>query len=251
MLRFVAASREAVIDHPLIKNLETHDQLSAEEKDVLVHAIGHEKEVPKGEEIIREGDRPWASTILLNGFAARAKFQVDGTRQINAIHVPGDFVDLHSFVLKRMDHSVVTLTSCTFAMVPHDALHHISTNHPHLTRVLWTSTAVDGAILREWVTQLAVQDAYRRTAHLICELFVRLRSVGHINGHSFALPILQNELSDMLGLSHVHMNRTLMKLRKDKLFSWQSGVVTIHDWDHLKEVARFDPLYLNLDSEGR
>lgn len=214
-------------------------------------AIAHEKEVAKGEDFVREGDRPWASTVLVNGFAARYNIQSAGNRQITAIHVPGDFVDLQSFVLKTMDHSVIALTKCTLAIMPHDALRDISIKHPHLTRVLWTSTAVDGAILREWLTQMAGERAYRRTAHLICELFVRLRGVGRVNGDSFDFPAVQSELADMLGLSHVHMNRTLMSLRREGLVTWNGGTVTIHDWSRLKEAAEFDPTYLNLQNEPR
>ena len=243
--------REANIDHPLIKNLEQHDRLSDAERSILLAAVAHEKLIAKGDDVVREGDRPWASTVVLEGFAARYKLQADGNRQITAIHVPGDFVDLHSFLLKQMDHSVMALTRCVLAMVPHDALREITTNHPHLTRVLWTSTAVDGAILRQWLTQMGGQDAYRRTAHLICELFVRLRGVGRVEGQSFAFPTVQSELADMLGLSHVHMNRTLMELRREGLVTWQGGTVTIHDWNRLKEVALFDPAYLNLHNEPR
>lgn len=250
-LRSPAHPREAAIEHPLIKNLEQHDSISEEERSILLDAISQEKRVLKGEDIVQEGDRPSYSVVLLEGFAARYKMDVEGRRQINAVHVPGDFVDLHSFVLEQMDHSVLAVSNCTLAMVPHDAIRKISDKHPHLARLFWTSTAVDGAIVREWLTQLGSQNAVRRTAHLICELFVRLRAVGRTQDHAFDIPLIQAELGDMLGLSLVHVNRTLMSLRKDRLVTWQGGTVTIHDWGRLKDLARFNQTYLNSHNEGR
>ena len=215
----------------------------------MLDAIARDREVGANGDIISEGDRPWESTILVEGFAARYKVQAEGVRRISAIHVPGDFVDLHSFLLRKMDHGVLALTACRVSAVPHDNLDRITREHPHLTRVLWLSTVIDGAVHREWLVQMAGGQAYRRTAHLICELFVRLRAVELTDGTSFAFPLTQTDFGDMVGITNVHMNRTLMELRSDGLVTWKGGTVTIHDWDRLKQIARFDPTYLNLPSE--
>ena len=228
--------------HPLLENLEQHDRLSDEERGVLLAAIRREQEHRAGEDIIRQGDRPWESTIVLEGFAARYKVQADGKRQISSLHVPGDFVDLHSFLLTTMDHSVLALTRCKVATVPHDALRDITENHPHLTRLLWLSTVIDGAIHREWLTQMGAGEANRRTAHLVCEIAVRLGRTGE---RSFEFPLTQADLADMLGISHVHMNRVLTELRENGLATWRGGVFSFDDWDRLRAFAHFDPAYLN------
>ena len=239
----------APLIHPLIRNLAQHDQLSEEERQVLLGAIARDRLVGPNEDIISEGDRPWGSTILVEGFAARYKVQAEGVRRISAIHVPGDFVDLHSFLLRKMDHGVLALTACRLSAVPHDNLDRITREHPHLTRILWLSTVIDGAVHREWLVQMAGGQAYRRTAHLICELFVRLRAVELTDDCCFAFPLTQTDFGDMVGITNVHMNRTLMELRSDGLVTWKGGTVTIHDWDRLKQTAHFDPDYLNLPSE--
>lgn len=203
------------------------------------------------EDMVREGDRPTESKLLLEGFAARYKLLASGKRQITHIHVSGDFVDLHSFPLKRMDHGIVALSPCKVGIVPHEVIHRITQEHPHLTRLLWMNTAIDRAIHRQTIVVVGRQDARGKLAHLICELFLRLESVGLAEGRSFHLPITQAEIGDVLGLSTVHVNRTLQELRSGRLLRWERTAVEILDWERLCEVAEFNPDYLNLVHEPR
>ncbi|HZH50729.1 MAG TPA: Crp/Fnr family transcriptional regulator [Microvirga sp.] len=235
----------------LVRKLAQRDELSHEEKRILRDIIVRIKEYRADEDMIREGDRPTESTLLLEGFAARYKGLANGKRQITALHVPGDFVDLHSFLLKTMDHGIVALTPCRAGAVPHEALREISERHPHLARLLWLNTLVDGAIHREWIVAMGRRPAPGQMAHLFCELFLRLQAVGLTEDHSFRLPLTQAELGDTLGLSTVHVNRVLQELRADGLISWRGDTVEIEDWDGLVRVAEFDPAFLNLQNEPR
>ena len=83
--------------------------------------------------IVREGDTPTESCLILEGFACRHNHLADGRRQITAFHIPGDFADLHSFLLGKMDDGVGSVTACKVALVPHSALREITKNYPHLT----------------------------------------------------------------------------------------------------------------------
>jgi CRP-like cAMP-binding protein len=235
----------------LIRKLEQRDVLSEEEKRVLEGAIVRIKEFLPDEDMIREGDRLTESTLLLDGFAARYKVLTDGKRQITAIHVAGDFVDLHSFLLKQMDHAVLAITRCTVGAVPHEILREITESHPHLGRLLWLSTLIDGAIHREWLVAMGRRPAASHTAHLLCELFLRLQAVGLTRDNSFRLPLTQAELGDTLGLSTVHVNRVIEELRGDRLITWRRDTVVIEDWPRLKQFAEFDPTYLSLQNEPR
>lgn len=237
--------------NPLILKLERRDQLSPEERQRLETAIARVREVGADEDIVREGSRPAESSLLLEGFAARYKLLSNGRRQITALHVAGDFVDLHSFLLHTMDHGVVSLSPCRIALVPHAVLHEITEHCPHLTRLLWLSTLIDGATHREWLVAMGRRPALGHAAHLLCELFTRLQAVGLTTERSFRLPITQTEFGDALGLSTVHVNRVLQEIRAEGLITWESGLVTIHDWDRLRHMAEFDPTYLNLWSEPR
>jgi CRP-like cAMP-binding protein len=128
----------------------------------------------------------------------------EGTRQFTAVHVAGDFVDLHAFTLKIMDHDVMSMKACTAAIVPHQSLKQLSEDFPHLSRLLWLTTTIDGAIQRAWIVSMGRRSARDRLAHLICELFIRLKSVGLVTGNSFDLPVTQIDLADIMGLSAVH-----------------------------------------------
>jgi CRP-like cAMP-binding protein len=243
--------RLPILTNPLILKLARRDHLSDEEKRVLDGAIARTATFPADKDMVREGDRPGESKLLLEGFAARYKILESGKRKITNIHVPGDFIDLHSFTLKTMDHGILALSDCTVAVVPHEALLRISEEHPHLTRLLWLNTNLDGAIHRQWLVTIGRQTALGQFAHLICELFLRLQVVGRTEGFRFRLPITQAELGDAMGLSSVHVNRTLQELRGDGLVTWIRDVVTIEDWDRLCEVAQFNADYLNLVCEPR
>ncbi len=237
--------------NPLIRKLEQRDRLSDEEKRVLDSAIDRVKNFPADEDIVQEGDRPGESCLILEGYACRYTLLADGRRQITAIHVPGDFIDLHSFPLKVMDHSVGTMTPCRVALVPHDHLRSITEKYPHLTRLLWLSTLIDAAIHREWMTGMGRRSAVGQMAHLLCELYLRLKSVGLATGFSYWLPITQAEMGDALGLSSVHVNRVVQELRAAGIITWRDETLIIDDWDRLAHIAEFDPGYLHLNVEPR
>ena len=201
-----------------------------------------------GEELVAEHSEPSESCLLLNGFVARAQFLPDGKRQLTAIHIAGDFVDLHALLLKVMDH--MALAPCEAAFVPHTSIVAAVEACPHLGRLFWLSTVIDGAIERTWVTSLGRRSALVHLAHLICELYVRLEMVGLVRGNSFDFPLTQADIADMIGLSLVHTNRTIQEIRSG-LIIWERKVLTIIDQQRLRDFAEFDPTYLNLVNRPR
>jgi CRP-like cAMP-binding protein len=239
------------MDNPLILNLENRDRLSAHEKALLSDALSEAQDFARHEDLVREGSEPRYSSLLVDGFAARYKLLANGRRQLTAIHVVGDFIDLHGFLLKPMDHSVAALTPCTIAKVPHDKLKKISETSAHLARLLWLSTLIDAAIHREWIASIGGRTATSRLAHLLCELFVRLQAVGRTDGGSFDLPLTQMEIAETHGLSLVHINRSIRALRATGAVRWSEGRVVIQDWQRLQEIGDFNPAYLNLERKPR
>jgi CRP-like cAMP-binding protein len=232
---------------PLITQLSMRGKLSEAEKSALTKAVGGTRHVAHNTDMIRQGDSPRESTFVLNGFAARYKDLENGSRQIVAIHVKGDFVDLHSFLLKRMDHGITALTPCHVAWIPHEHIQEITERFPNLTRLLWLTTLVDAVTHREWIVDLGRKTAASNIAHLICELFVRLTAIGETDGTKFRLPITQEELADARGMSIVHLNRSLQLLRSQGLISWHGETVIIKDWFALSDLAEFDASYLSFD----
>ena len=234
------------MSNPLIQKLEKRDDLSQAERQALSGIIIRTRTCRAGDVIVREDELLTESTLLLDGFTARSKTLRDGKRQIMAVQVTGDFVDLPSFVLKRIDHTIEALTHCQIANVSHKDLQIITEQFPHLTRMLWLSTVVDAAIHRAWLVSMGRRSSLGQIAHFVCEMFLRLQVVGRTEGKSLRLPFTQMELGDIMGLSSVHVNRVLQDLRARSLLQWQDQLVTITDWDRLTEAAEFAPPYLSL-----
>lgn len=230
-----------------LRKLRARDEISAEEEGVIREAIGIAREVPARTTIIRAGDVLSNSTMLLDGLMCRYKDLRNGERQITELHVAGDFVDLHSFTLKRLDHNIMALTPCRISLVPHERLTRITEEYPHLARVYWFTTNLDAAIHREWELSLGRRTALSKTAHLLCELQMRLGLVGLADDSGYDLRLTQIDLAECLGLTAVHVNRTLRQLREQGLATVSKGRVSILDRAGLGKVAEFDPTYLYLE----
>ena len=235
----------------LLLKLQRRDEISDDERRVLEELITEPSTARAQRDLVREGERPTFSTLIVDGFAARYKVVESGGRQITALHGPGDFIDLHSFLLKKMDHGVVALTPVTIAKAAHSALVRISETHPHLSRMFSLLTLIDASIHREWLVAMGRRGALGHAAHLLCETYKQLEIVGLTRDMEFLFPVTQGDLADVLGLSTVHVNRVIQELRARKLITWQGPVVRILDWHGLVEVADFDETYLHLIREPR
>ncbi|WP_134499056.1 Crp/Fnr family transcriptional regulator [Microvirga pakistanensis] len=235
--------------NPLIRKLEQHGPLSEEERHVLEQITFRTVIYQPREEIVPEGSSPTHSSLILSGFAIRHNHSPDGKRQITAFHVPGDFADLHSFLLKPLDDGVAALTTCKVANVPHSDLKEITKNYPYLTRVLWLSTLIDGAVHRVWMTTLGRMEARERLAHFLCELRDRLQSVGLMRDDSYDMPITQEQLGDAFGMSTVHVNRVLQELRADDLITSSGKTLIINDLEGLQRQAQYTPDYLHINQK--
>lgn len=191
--------------------------------------------------------------MMLRGLSARSHRLVGrpDERVITALHVPGDFVDLHGFVLAGLEHSVIAIGPAEVEYIDHSELTEITENFPHLTRLLWMATLIDAAVHRQWLVAAASLRSSAHLAHLLCEVYTRLNAVGAAADRHFQLPLLQRELADILGYSPIHVNRAVRDLRDRGLIRWVGSDITIHDWKGLTLLSRFDPSYLDLEQHSR
>jgi CRP-like cAMP-binding protein len=196
--------------------------------------------------LVREGEEPRVSTFLVDGILSRYIDDRKGLRQPVALHVPGEFVDLHAYPMHDLDHSIETMTSATIAIVPHKALDLLLENRPKLARKLWFSTLVDAALHRAWLFRLGRLDAVGRVAHLFSEMNARLENVGLSDGTRFHLGLTQTDLAEACGLTTVHVNRSMRQLREAGLCAFRASVVEIFDRAALARRGDFDPHYLYL-----
>lgn len=230
----------------LVRKLLNVADLDSEQRSEIDQLCRHVRTVEARRDLIREGEVPDFLHLILEGWAARYKVLPDGSRQIIALLIPGDFCDLHVNVLARMDHGIVTLSSCRVAFIENGRVEDLISKDPRLARAFWWATLVDEAVLREWVVNNGRRNAHQRVAHLLCEMHVRMDMVGLARGGWLSLPLTQEQLSDATGMTPVHVNRTLQRLRSEDLIEIGKGQLTILDMQKLRDIAGFDPDYLHL-----
>jgi CRP-like cAMP-binding protein len=221
-----------------------------EDDQRAVLALPHEKRsIRKGNYIVREGEKPTRSCVLLSGFAYRHKVVGNGGRQILSVHMSGDMVDLQKSFLSIADHDVQALTDSIVAFIPADVLQELAFNRPAVGIALWRDTLVDGAVHREWTANVGRRDARTRMAHLLCEFGVRLQDAGLGELCSYEIPMTQEQLADCTGLTPVHVNRTLKALDREGLTERTLRSVSISNWATLAHAGDFDARYLHLENK--
>lgn len=234
--------------NPFILRLRRCGRLDAQDEAWLLEKTRERKEMPAHRDLKSEGEKPVCVHIILEGLGCRYKILPDGRRQITAFLVPGDPCDFPVFLLDQMDHSLCLLTKSVVATIDREEVDDALTNRPLLTRAFWRSTLMDEAILREWLVNIGRRNAYERVCHLLWELFVRHALVGLTSERTFTLPLTQVDLADSLGLSAVHMNRTLQRLKSEGLIGQTGRSLTILRPEALQASASFDNRYLHTRS---
>lgn len=220
------------------------EELSSTEIDALEGAIGSVVTFGPRQDLVRHGEPVERSMFLAEGFICRYMDGLDGSRQLVALHVPGDFVDLHGYPMRTLDHDVATLTTCTVATFPHDVVERMVIDYPNLGRLLWFSTLLDAAMHREWIFRLGRLGASGRVAHLFSEIGCRLQMVGLSDGLTYSLPLQQSDIASACGITTVHTNRILRELRERGVVTFSGGEIVVQDIRTLHAIAEFDPRYL-------
>jgi len=224
--------------------------LTPQERATLENSVAKIQRLEARTTIVRAGEDAHHSTFLIEGFMSRYIDDRKGRRQLVAIHVPGEFVDLHAYPMHDLDHSVETLTQAAVAIVPHTALDQIVQDQPDLARKLWFSTLIDAALHRTWLFRVGRLDAVGRVAHFLSEMNARLEAANLSDGHRFPLGLTQADLAEACGLTTVHTNRVMRQLREADLCTFRASMVEVLDRKGLERRGDFDPHYLYLADRG-
>ena len=231
---------------PMLRKLEYWAFLNEEDRAALL-ALPHTlKRIERHHYIVREGDKPTHSCLMVSGLSYRHKIVADGARQIVSIQMAGDVVDLQNSLLGTGDHNVQALTTCQVAFIPCEAIRKIAFDRPAIGQAMWYDTLVDGSIFREWIANIGRRDARTRLAHLLCEYALRLEAAGLGSHVTWELPMTQEQLGDCTSLTPVRVNRMLKALESDGLISRSQRSVTVNDWTELAATGDFDSTYLHL-----
>jgi len=234
--------------HPLellVRKLETHFRLSAEDREQVLGLPYKLRWMEAQSYSVREGDRPERCAVLLSGFAFRHKLTGDGERQILSLNIPGEALDFQNLFLTESDHNVQMLTRAQVAEIPHQAIEELVLTQPNVARAILISSLVEASIFREWTLNVGQRDSRSRISHLLCEFAYRLSLLGLAPTGDFELPMTQEQLADATGLTAVHVNRVLKGLEAEGLIDRTRRIVSFPDWERLREVGDFNPRYLH------
>jgi CRP-like cAMP-binding protein len=234
----------------VIRRLETRARLDDDDRAAIRALPVNKKTMDPAAYMVREGDQVESCVLLLSGFAYRHKITGAGQRQIIAVHMPGEFLDLQNSLLGLADHNVQALTRCEVATLPIAALRHLYEDRPRVGQAMWMDTLVDAAIFREWIVNIGRRDSISRLSHLLCELALRLEEAGLAIDRRYQLPMTQEQLADCTGLTPVHVNRVLKELGRLGLISRDKRSVEILEWDQLQRIADFNTRYLHFEAGG-
>ena len=223
------------------------NEFQADDEQAILNLPHRTRTLERHGYIVREREATTHSCVMLSGYAIRHKIVLSGARQIVAVHMKGDIVDLQNSFLGIADHSVQVLTDSEVAFIPREAVKKLAFERPNVGMAMWHDTLVDGSVFREWIANLGRRDALARIAHLLCEFSLRLKVAGLGEATNYNLPMTQEQLADCVGLTPVHVNRTLKALEAQNLIVREtSRDIRIGDWKKLANVGDFDSNYLHL-----
>ena len=228
-----------------IRKLDRLAGLEAEDRETLAALPFRMGSARAGQLLVREGDETVDCYVLLGGYACRHKLAGDGGRQIVSFHVPGDILDIQHLLLPRADHNLEAITEIRFARIAAEALRRVARERPRIGEALWRDTLIDASIFREWVLNVGRRDAKARIAHMLCEFAIRREAAGLGSPERFELPMTQNHIADATGLTPIHVNRSLRALSDEGVIARDRRQVEILDWERMRRVADFDPMYLH------
>jgi CRP-like cAMP-binding protein len=232
----------------LVRKLSTRVHLDDADRNAVLGLPHTSRSYHSTTYLIREGEPPRTNCALVeSGFAYRHKLTAAGGRQIVSLHLPGDFIDLQNLFLSISDHNVQALTELDVLEIDRQALRQLTLERPAVGQAMWIDGLVDSSVYREWVVNVGRRDARARIAHVLCEVALRAEVAGIGSKERFELPMTQEQLADVTGLTSVHVNRMLKALEAEGIIKRDKRQVSFSSWGAIKRVADFNALYLHLD----
>ncbi|UAK25549.1 Crp/Fnr family transcriptional regulator [Sphingomonas nostoxanthinifaciens] len=227
-----------------LRRLLLRSVLSIEERSAVLGLPGNSMQLRSHYDVAFPGRKSEFVCLVAEGLLARSDLGANGARQITSLYIPGDMCDLIASVLPDVSWTVATVSSSTVVEVPRAALLAIAAEYPAIAQALWRDTAVDAAGLGKWIGLLGRRDARERVAHLFCEMGRRMEQIGAGSRWSFQLPMTQEKLGEVVGLTAVHVNRILRAFRETEIMTFKAGRVKVTNGRLLDEIAEFSSEYL-------
>lgn len=230
---------------PLTAKLARSVSLSPQEMAVLAELQVPLRTVRRNREIITEGRKYTELFVLLDGIAIRYRVSHDGRRQILNVVLPGDFIGFPACFFESALFSIAAVIDTRVSSVPMTRLVSLFERHSRLAAILLWQFSCEAAMYAEHLTHIGRRSAVERVAHFLLELLTRLQAVGLAEERSYSMPLTQELMGDLLGLSMTHVNRSLRQLRDDGLVSIDGRSIVIEDFEGLAAISDFEKSYIS------
>ena len=234
---------------PFVRDLASRAELTADDRTAILNLPHTIRILNPPAHLFRDGELRSLCAVLVSGLAYRYKMTGAGARQIVAVHIPGEALDLECLFLKEADHGLQVLTQAEVALIPLQAIRTLISEIPSVNHAIIASMLVTASISREWITNNGRRNARARIAHLLCEISIRIDTqlLGRRNG--YILSMTQEQIADATGLTSIHVNRMLKSLKSDGLISGRGRYIEIPDWRALRDAGDFTNRYLHIPLE--
>lgn len=242
------SSRDTASLQIFLDRLSARSVLTDEEKSAILALPTRREDIKARRDFVHLKQETVSSCVIVSGLVARFDQTVEGERQIVAFHVPGDMADLHSAVRPIGTGGLSTMCDSTILHVLHTDIFALCARYPAVAEALWRDCMLDAAVLAQWVVNVGRRNAQTRLSHLFCEMASRY-GTDREWVLDFPFQVTQGQLADATGLTAVHVNRTMGKLRLDAVVSHRRGKIKIHDWARLARLGEFDADYLVADTK--
>ncbi len=246
------SQRFSEMSDALCRKLGGFFDVSHDVRHMLSSLCDEIEEFAPGQALVRREERYSSVYLVETGWVFRSKTLDNGARQIVNVAVAGDFVGLNALLFPESDFDHECKTAVTAFRIPPARLKEALTSAPELTPALFWANAHEESMLAERIVSLGRRSATARAAHVLAEFLARMEIVdGNESVSQLAIPISQEDFSDILGISVVHMNKVLRRLEKDGVISFRKGVLMVYDRAALERVAGFEEGYLHFTRRRR
>lgn len=228
----------------LLKKISGFFHVNDEIKATFAEICDDLREFKAGTVIVPQGGDYSDVYLLDRGWVLRSRNMENGSRQIVNVVLPGDFVAMNALLFARSDFELSCKTDVAAYRLPSDKLGRALMSNSMLAAALFWVNAHEESLLAERIVSLGRRSARERTAHVLCEMISRLEITGVPNIEQLVIPLSQEEFSDIIGISIVHMNKTLRRLERDGILSFRNNLLMVLDKAKLEEVAGFDGGYV-------
>jgi CRP-like cAMP-binding protein len=254
LIKAIRASNDASMEAAfqiLADKLTAHSALNREDLRLLYSLSGAARVLEPNEDIVRQGDEPKASVVVLSGMLARYHTLRSGKRQYLSFHIPGDMPDAQAIFIDKMDHALCAIDRARIALIPHKQLLSVFDRRPAIAYAIWRETLIDASIFREAITNNSSRAAKTRLAHFYCEQYYLANARGFTKAGAASLPLSQTQLGEALGMSLATVSRTVMAVRRTNYADHRDNILQMRNWKKLAEVTEFDPAYLHLSKQSK